>query len=294
MNKCRICPRRCGADRNKARGVCGAGSALRAARAALHFGEEPCISGTRGSGTVFFSGCNLKCVFCQNSKISRGIYGKDISAERLSEIFFELQEKGAHNINLVTPTPYVPQIIRAIELCRGKVNIPLVYNTGGYELRETLAQLEGYIDIYLTDVKYFSPDLSKKYSGAADYFEYSAQAAAEMIRQTGKPAFADDGLLKRGTIIRHLVLPSCRKDSIQIMRELSARFSPDSFILSLMSQYTPYEHYAEFPDLNRKITDFEYRSVVDEAIRLGMTNGFMQERSSAKKEYTPPFDLYGI
>ncbi len=222
------------------------------------------------------------------------MYGKDIDAERLSEIFFELQEKGAHNINLVTPTPYVPQIIRAIELCRGKVNIPLVYNTGGYELRETLAQLEGYIDIYLTDVKYFSPALSKKYSGAEDYFEYSAQAAAEMIRQTGKPAFADDGLLKRGTIIRHLILPSCRKDSIQIMRELSARFSPDSFILSLMSQYTPYEHYAEFPELNRKITDFEYRSVVDEAIRLGMTNGFMQERSSAKKEYTPPFDLYGI
>lgn len=290
---CRLCPRKCGADRQAALGFCGISSSPRLARAGLHNWEEPCISGTRGSGTVFFSGCNLRCVFCQNKKISLGCFGKEVSTDRLSEIFLELCAQGAHNINLVTPTPHVPQIKAAIDAVRGKVNIPFIYNTGGYELAETIESLRGYIGIFLTDMKYFSPELSLKYSRARDYYESALPALRQMLMQTGKPVLDENGIMQSGVIVRHLVLPNCRKDSIRLLRELADEFSPNSFILSLMSQYTPYEALPEFPELNRKITTFEYNSVLDEAIRLGF-RGYMQDRSGAKTEYTPDFDLSGI
>ncbi len=290
---CSICPRKCNIDRRTASGCCGAGELPRLARAGLHLWEEPCISGTNGSGAVFFSGCNLGCVFCQNKKISIGGFGREITSDRLSEIFLELCALGAHNINLVTPTPYVPQIKAAIDAVRGKTDIPFVYNTGGYELAETIKSLRGYIDIFLTDMKYFSPELSAKYSGAPDYYESALPALRQMLHQAGKPVPDKNGILKSGVIVRHLVLPGCRKDSIRLLRELANEFPPDSFLLSLMSQYTPYEELEDFPELNRRITTFEYNSVLDEAIRLGF-RGYMQDRSGAKAEYTPDFDLSGI
>ena len=295
LESCTICPRECCVDRTVRDGFCGAGKNAKIARAALHYWEEPCISGSHGSGTVFFGGCNLKCVYCQNFEISRGNFGKEVSVGRLSEIFLELQQQGAHNINLVSPTPYIPQICEAIDLVRSDMRIPFVYNTGGYEKTESLQRLKGYIDIYLTDIKYFSPELSAKYSGALDYFEKAFAAAKEMISQTGAPEFDGDGIMKSGVIIRHLVLPGCRRDSEKILEALAARFSANEFILSLMSQFTPNgQQLKDHPELNRKVTTFEYNSVVDAAIRLGLEQGYTQSRSSAKQEYTPPFDLSGV
>lgn len=288
--KCTICPRACGVDRTRFPGSCGGGAALRVARAALHYWEEPCISGTKGSGTVFFSGCNLGCVYCQNREISRGGTGREITVSRLSEIFCELEEKGAHNINLVTPTHYVPSIIAALDLYRP--SIPVVYNCGGYESLETLKMLDGYIDIYLTDIKYFSPEYSLKYSGARDYFDRAFEAAKVMIAQTGPPEY-ENGIMKKGVIIRHLVLPGLRKDSMAILDRL-AELPSDSFVLSLMSQYTPNGALEAFPEIDRRVTSFEYNSVVDHAVELGLTNGYTQDRRSAAEEYTPPFDLTGI
>ncbi len=295
LENCTLCPRSCKADRTKNIGFCKAGKNPRLARAALHFWEEPCISGTRGSGTVFFCGCNLKCVYCQNFEISQGAVGKEIEISRLAEIFLELQAQGAHNINLVSPTPYVPQILSAIDSIRDKIKIPFVYNTGGYETPETLAMLAGYIDIFLTDIKYKSPILSKKYSGAEDYFDKALAAAEKMIEICGMPVLDNDGMMTSGVIVRHLVLPGCRQDSIDILNEISQRLPKDSFLLSLMSQYTPDKCQLEnYPELCRKITTFEYNSVVDAAIKLGLDTGYMQARDSAKKQYTPPFDLSGV
>ncbi len=292
MHNCRLCPRECGTDRYTDTGFCGCRADIRAAKAYLHMWEEPCISGTRGSGTVFFSGCNLKCCFCQNYQISHETRGKEITESRLAEIFLELQKQGAHNINLVSPTPYVPQITAALDMCREKLNIPIVYNTGGYEKVDTLKLLEGYIDVYLPDFKYFDDNLGKKYSGADNYFETVTDALREMYRQTG-PCRIADGIIRRGTIIRHLALPSHRDDSVRILEWIAENLPRDGVLVSLMSQYTPFYKSYEHKEISRRISTFEYNYVLDKAVSLGL-RGFMQERSSAKEEYTPDFDLSGI
>lgn len=292
INNCRQCPRECGADRYTGTGFCGCGTNIRAAKAYLHMWEEPCISGTRGSGTVFFSGCNLKCCFCQNYKISHENHGKSITESRLAEIFLELQRQGAHNINLVSPTPYVLQIISALDMCRGKLNIPIIYNTGGYEKVETIKLLDGYVDVYLPDFKYFDNALGKKYSGADNYFETVTAALKEMYRQTGSCCI-EDGIIRRGTVIRHLALPSHRDDSVRILKWIAENLPRDGVLVSLMSQYTPFYKSAEHKEISRRISTFEYNYILDKAVSLGL-KGFMQERSSAKEEYTPDFDLSGI
>ncbi len=292
INNCTLGPREGGADRYTGTGFCGCGANIRAAKAYLHMWEEPCISGTRGSGTVFFSGCNLKCCFCQNYKISHENHGKSITESRLAEIFLELQRQGAHNINLVSPTPYVLQIISALDMCRGKLNIPIIYNTGGYEKVETIKLLGGYVDVYLPDFKYFDNALGKKYSGADNYFETVTAALKEMYRQTGSCCI-EDGIIRRGTVIRHLALPSHRDDSVRILKWIAENLPRDGVLVSLMSQYTPFYKSAEHKEISRRISTFEYNYVLDKAVSLGL-KGFMQERSSAKEEYTPDFDLSGI
>ena len=291
---CELCPRRCGADRREKAGFCGCGREVKVARAALHFWEEPCISGSRGSGTVFFSGCPLGCVYCQNFEISRGHIGKAIPVERLAEIFLELQKQGAHNINLVTATPYVPQIISALKLARPALKIPVVYNSSGYERVETLRALKGFVDVYLPDLKYMSSELARRYSGAADYFEVATRALHEMIEQTDGIEYDSEGLMTRGVIVRHLVLPGARRDSIDILNWVSANLPRGKYLLSLMSQYTPIQGLGAFPEINRRVTSFEYDAVVSEAVRLGLDNGFMQQRGSADTAYIPPFDLTGV
>ena len=290
---CTLCPRECRADREISAGICGGGLLPRAAKAYLHMWEEPCISGTRGSGTVFFSGCSLKCCFCQNYKISAENFGKEISIDRLAEIFLELQDKGAHNINLVSPTHYVPQIISALDKCKKRLHIPVAYNSGGYEKTETLELLRGYVDIFMPDIKYFSPELSEKYSSAPDYFEYASKAVSKMIELAGKPEIDENGIMKKGVIIRHMVLPSHRRDSEAVLREIDRLFDKESFLLSLMSQYTPFYKSSEHKEINRRISTYEYEKVSELAVLLDF-KGYMQERSSAKEEYTPDFDLIGI
>lgn len=294
ITSCRLCPRNCKINRNINTGFCGCGSKLKAARASLHFWEEPCISGVNGSGAVFFSGCTLKCCFCQNHSISTNHIGKEISSGRLAEIFLSLQEKGAHNINLITPTQFLPRIIPALDSVKGKLQIPVVYNCGGYEKTEILAILKDYVDIYLPDLKYYASALSAKYSKAPDYFSVALKAVKCMVEQTGKPVFDEHGLLKKGVIIRHMVLPNCKEDSITLLHKIKENLPDDAYLLSLMSQYTPCYKSPEHPEINRRITTYEYNKVLEEAISLGLVNGFMQEKSSAKEEYTPPFNLEGI
>ena len=294
LKNCTLCPRNCGVDRTKTVGFCGATSHIKVARAAFHFWEEPCISGTKGSGTVFFSGCNLACRYCQNYEISIGGFGDEIPVERLGEIFVKLQSEGAHNINLVTPTPYLPQIMSAIDLVRENMHIPFVANVGGYEKPETIRMLKGYIDIFLTDVKYQSSEISKKYSSAPDYFRFATNSLAEMISLYGAPKLDGNGIMQSGVIVRHLVLPGCRKDSIKVIKSLAERFGTEEFILSLMSQYTPNGHLEDYPELNRRITSLEYYSVVDTALELGFETAYIQKKTSARTEYTPPFDLTGV
>lgn len=265
-----------------------------AARAALHHWEEPCISGTKGSGTIFFTGCTLRCCFCQNYSISSQGFGKEISPDRLSEIFLELQDAGAHNINLVTPTQYLPTILPALDRVKSRLHIPVVYNCGGYEKQETLALLDSYVDIYLPDLKYYDSGLSARYSGASDYFSVASKAIQIMIDQKGAPVFDKDGLLRSGVIIRHMVLPGSRKDSLRLLHWIKETLPDDCYLISLLSQFTPFYKSSEHPKINRRITTYEYESVLNEAIRLGLTDGYMQEKSSAKEEYTPPFDLEGI
>ncbi len=289
--KCELCPRCCGVDRSNTKGFCGVGEQVRVARAALHHWEEPCISGTNGSGTVFFSGCVLRCVYCQNYQISADGFGKEISVERLAEIFLQLKEQGAHNINLVNPTHFVPQIIKALDIVRATLDIPVVYNSGGYERVETLQMLSGYVDIYLPDIKYFSDEAAISLSSAPHYFETAMAAVEEMLRQTGRPEFRGE-LIQKGTIVRHLVLPSYYKDSIEIIRRVGEKFGND-VLFSLMSQYTPFHKAKDIKQLNRRITTFEYQKALDAVIASGL-EGFMQQRSSAKEEYTPDFDLTGI
>lgn len=292
FSKCRLCPRQCGVNRHLTVGVCGVNSALKAARAGLHLWEEPALSDGNGSGTVFFSGCTLKCCFCQNYQISHEGFGKEITIEKLGNIFLELQDQGANNINLVNPTHYVPHIISALDNIKHKLNIPVVYNSGGYDNIETLKLLKDYIDIYLPDLKYFSPELSNKYSHAKNYFEYASQAILEMHNQQPKLIW-NGNLLKKGLIIRHLTLPGCRHDSIKIINWIAENLPVDSFMISLMSQYTPTYKSKNYPEINRKITTFEYNSVLDETIKLNL-NGYTQNKASASAEYTPDFNLEGL
>ena len=294
LENCRLCPRRCGAARQSGqRGRCGADGSLRVARAALHFWEEPCLSGEKGSGTVFFSGCPLGCRFCQNHSISADCFGKEISVERLAQIFLELQEQGANNVNLVSPTQYTPQIIAALDMAKPKLNIPVVYNTGGYERVETLQMLEGYVDIWLPDAKYADTQRAQNYSQAADYPQVAHAAIEEMLRQTGGPKFDQNGIMRRGVIVRHLVMPGGMQDSFRVLENLAKLRKKQEFLLSLMSQYTPYCKDEQYPELNRRVSTYEYRRVCEYAQELGF-EGFAQERSSAKEEYTPDFDLTGV
>lgn len=296
MSDCTLCPRRCHANRAAGQtGFCGQTAQLRAARAALHFWEEPCISGDCGSGTVFFSGCSLQCIFCQNHEIALGESGKVISVERLSQIFLELQYKGAANINLVTAGHFIPQVCRALELSKTHgLSIPIVYNTGSYEEVASLRLLEGLIDIWLPDLKYFSGDLSARYSSAPDYFQVATAAIAEMFRQTPATVFdSKTGLMQRGIIVRHLMLPSQAADSKKILRYLHTTYG-DAIYISIMNQYTPLAGVSEIPELNRKVTPEEYRRVLDFADRIGIENGFMQEDGTAAESFIPPFDYEGI
>lgn len=297
MNVCTLCPRNCAVDRrNGEKGICGQTAELKIARAALHFWEEPCISGTAGSGTVFFSGCSLHCVFCQNEPIANGTVGKIITVERLSEIFLELERQGAHNINLVTPGHFIPQIKEALLLAKEKgLTVPIVYNTSSYESVEALKCLEGLVDIYLPDFKYMSSELSAKYSHASDYSVMAKAAIAEMVRQTGMPVFdeqGEEGLLKRGTVVRHLTLPGCMEDSKEILNYLHTTYG-DKIYISIMNQFTPLENVAAFPELNRKITEEEYDELIDYAIDLGIEQGFIQEGETAEESFIPDFDCKG-
>ena len=287
---CTLCPRRCGAERTETEGhgFCGMPAGLRVARAALHLWEEPPLSGTRGSGTVFFSGCTLRCCYCQNREISAGGFGRAITTGRLREIFEELIAQGAHNINLVTPTHFLPWILPALE---PKLPVPVVYNCGGYESVETLRLLEGKVDVYLPDLKYADAALAARLSAAPDYFPAATAAIREMFRQTG-PYVMEDGLLKRGVMIRHLVLPGQLDNTRRCIDWVAQTFSPGQVLFSLMSQYTP-QPGSEGP-LGRHVTAGEYRSAVAYMKNCGITDGFTQERTAAREEYTPPFDLTGV
>ena len=297
-SECRLCPRKCGVDRYTAAGFCGAGVFPRIARAALHMWEEPVLSAAGGSGAVFFSGCTLSCIFCQNHKISAGGFGREISIRALADTFLRLQEEGAQNIDLITASHYLPSVIAALELVKHRLSIPVVYNCGGYENIEALKLLDGYIDIYLPDIKYYSDELAVRYSAAPHYFETAIGAVGEMIRQVGVPVYkaASAPELARGVIIRHMVLPSHRDDSIRLLNAISEQLDVGSFLISIMSQYTPfYKALTEekYKEVSRRLTSFEYDSVIREALKLGM-NGFMQEKSSAREEYTPSFNLEGV
>ncbi|MDE7299073.1 MAG: radical SAM protein [Lachnospiraceae bacterium] len=348
---CRLCRRLCDTDRTRMPGRCGMTSQLFAARAALHFWEEPCISGQSGSGAVFFSGCSLGCVYCQNHDIALGRTGKAIDIGRLADIFLELMAKGAANINLVTPTHYVPSILAALDRARAQgLTLPIVYNTGNYETLDTLKALEGYVDIYLPDFKYWSPELAGRYSGAPDYAEHAAENLAEMFRQVGTPVFAQDVrtaagqdcpalpagnfcksslteidfcepdltetysskaglsgsasdkdpdeseacLMKRGIIVRHLALPGALEDSKRIIAYLYKTYG-NSVYLSIMSQFTPLsDQLADFPELDRTVTEAEYEALVDYAIELGVENAFIQEGEAAEESFIPPFNCEGV
>lgn len=297
---CHLCPRACSVDRTTGTGYCGSTHQLKAARAALHHWEEPCISGpdehTGGSGTVFFSGCTLRCCFCQNWELSHEAFGKELSTEDLARVFLDLQSQGAYNINLVTPTQYLPHITAALDLVQSSLTIPVVYNCGGYETVESVKALNGYVDIWLPDFKYYDNRLSLRYSRAGDYFERTSAAILQMIRQTGPPVWQPDNpqLMKSGVIIRHMVLPGHKDDSIALLHWIREHLPQNQYFISLLSQYTPFYRNKDVPELNRRITTYEYNRVVEAAISLGLLQGFMQQKSSAKEEYTPPFDLEGL
>ncbi len=293
MVSCTLCPRRCGVPRSAqgGQGVCGMGTTVVLGRAALHHWEEPCISGNRGSGTVFFSGCGLRCLYCQNASISQDGAGRPITVARLAEIFAELEAQGAHNINLVTPTHFVPQILEALALHRP--GIPIVYNTSGYESVDTLRMLEGNVDIYLPDCKYIEPAMAERYSGAPDYVAVNSAALIEMCRQTGAPRYDAQGLLLSGTLVRHLVLPGMAAQSMRILNWL-AEYLPRGTPVSLMAQYTPAGRALEDPLLKRPITKREYDSVVAHLHAIGLTAGYVQERTAQDPAFIPLFDGTGV
>ncbi len=295
QSTCRICPRNCGVRRTEGqRGICGVDSVIRVSRAALHMWEEPCISGSRGSGAVFFAGCPLHCVYCQNYEIADGT-GKEITVERLAEIFLELQEKQAHNINLVTPTHYSPVIAEAVRAARERgLVIPIVYNCSGYESVDTLKKLEKIVDIYLTDFKYPDTEGAEKYSHAPDYPETAMSALREMVRQQPEGIFDEEGMMQKGVIVRHLLLPGKVKAGKEVIRRVYETFG-DQVYLSLMNQYTPFPRVEEkFPELARKVTDREYRRLLEYAMELGVEYGFFQEGDTAEESFIPAFDGEGV
>lgn len=287
---CSICPRKCNADRENSVGFCKSPAEFRLARAALHFWEEPCISGENGSGTVFFSGCNLKCVYCQNYEISIENKGIVVDDSRLIEIFKSLIEQGAENINLVNPTHYADRLANLFE--KWHCPVPVVYNTSGYESAQTLKMLDGIVDIYLTDFKYIRPDKAQKYSNAPDYPEVAKNALAEMKRQVQGYAFDSRGVMQKGVIVRHLVLPQNTNSALRIIDYIAENYS-DTY-LSIMAQYVPCGSLENYPEINRKITEREYNKVVDYALQTGLENVFIQQTESAGKEFIPPFDFTGI
>ena len=291
MAKCLMCPRGCAVDRNAGeRGFCGATNEYVIGSADLHFYEEPCISGTRGSGAIFFSGCNLRCVFCQNRDISREIYGKKYTEDELISKMLELQERGAHNINLVTATPYSFFIAKTLEKAKKDLKIPVVYNCGGYESIEALRALDGLVDIYLPDFKYYDDTFAKEYSSAPNYATTAGEALIEMHRQVGKLTLDENGIATRGLIVRHLVLPACREDSKAVLKYISEILPTSDITLSLMRQYTPDFANDDAPkNLKRRLTSFEYEDVLNYALSLGF-DGFSQDKDSAKKDFTPKFD----
>lgn len=295
LESCRLCPRNCGANRLQGkRGFCGSTDKIIVARAALHYWEEPCISGDIGSGTVFFSNCTLKCVFCQNYNISQCNYGKEIDIERLSEIFLELQEKGALNINLVTPTHYVAQIIDALHIAKDKgLKIPIIYNSSGYEKVDTIKMLKGYIDVYLPDLKYFDTKYSTKYSKAPNYFDYAKEAIKEMVNQVGEPKFNEDGIIEKGVIIRHLMLPGLLFDSKKIIDYVYNTFGNKVYI-SIMNQYTPLDNVKGYPEINKHLNPKHYKALIDYALSIGVENGFIQEEGTDKESFIPLFNFEGV
>jgi len=294
MNECNLCPRRCGVDRSQQIGFCAQTDELRIARAALHMWEEPVLSGERGSGTVFFCGCTLGCVYCQNAAISRrnSLRGRTLTPDALADTFLDLQSQHAHNINLVTPTMFAPKIREAIEVARERgLTLPIVYNTSGYELCETLALLDDCIDIYLPDFKYLSPELSKKYSAAEDYPEHAKASLSHMAKRIGSAVYGEDGMMRRGVVVRHLLLPGQLAESKRVLDYLFSEYG-NSICYSLMSQYTPVSSLdrSRYPELARRVTTYEYRKLIDHALSLGITNGFTQDGRSAKESFIPEFE----
>ena len=293
--KCSLCPRMCGTDRAAGqKGFCGGGNLVRVARAALHYWEEPCISGESGSGTVFFSGCTMRCVFCQNKEISRGEAGKEITVDRLAEIYLELAAKGANNINLVTPMHYAPQITAALDIARKNgLTLPIVWNTGGWERRESIAAVRDYADIWLSDFKYFDSSLGESLSKAPNYFSVAAAALDQMVKQTCKPVFDENDMMRRGVIVRHLMLPGHLDDTKNVLRFLYENYG-DSIWISIMNQYTPMCSDPRFPELSRTVSDEEYNEAIDFACELGIENAFVQEGDTVGESFIPPFDLSGV
>lgn len=287
---CDICPRKCNIDRSKAVGFCGMTNTVKLAKADVFMWEEPCISGTNGSGAVFFSGCNLRCCFCQNFQISNQNFGKEISTKRLAQIFKELAEKDVHNINLVSPSHFVNQIIEALKIY--KPNIPIVYNSNGYESVETIKKLKNYVDIYLVDLKFCSSELSQRYCKANNYFEVATSAIKEMISQKPK-VIVQNGIMKQGVIIRHLVMPNQTADSLKILQWIADN-AKENCLVSLMCQYTPYFNAKNYPEINRKLKPIEYKIVLTRANELGLTNGYAQDMSSATEDFIPLWDLKGV
>ena len=290
QNGCMLCPRGCGVNRDDSFGVCQVHSKVKVARAALHYWEEPCISGENGSGAVFFSGCPLHCVFCQNEEISHGKVGKEITIEKLADIYLNLQEQCANNINLVTGTHYIPAIVESVTMARNNgLKLPIIYNTSGYETVESLRLLEGIVNVYLPDFKYMDPELAKRYSHAADYPEVAKKAISEMVRQCSEPIFDENGFIKSGVIVRQLLLPGHINDSKTIIKYLYDNYR-DKIYISLMSQYTPMSHLRDsYSELKRRVTKREYESVVDYALSLDIVNAYIQDRHLAKESFIPSF-----
>ena len=295
LKECRLCIRDCGVNRLEGKtGVCRSTSDIVIARAALHKWEEPCISGTKGSGAVFFSNCNFRCVFCQNHEISQENKGKIISIERLSEIFLELQDQGANNINLVTPTHFVPQIIEALKIAKSKgLNLPVVYNTNGYDTVETIKLLNGIVDVYLPDFKYFNDKYATKYSFAPNYSKNVVEVIREMVNQVGKPQFNEDGIMIKGVIVRHLMLPGLLFDSKKVIDCIYSNFK-DSVYISIMNQYIPMHKACNYPEINKSLNPKHYDSLIDYALSIGVKNGFIQESGTNDMAFIPPFNFEGV
>ena len=293
LRKCTLCPRNCGIDRYENVGICGATNKIKVAYYSLHHWEEPVISGNNGSGTVFFSHCNLKCIFCQNKKISTLGYGKEITIKRLQNIYLELQEKGAHNINLVTPTHYVPLIVKSLKNLKGNdLKIPIVYNTSSYENVETIKMMDGLVDIYLADFKYFDNKIGKNYSNCDNYFEVASMAIDEMYKQIGNPVIKNN-LMVKGLIVRILLLPGHKEDAKNIIKYLYDKYG-DKIYISIMNQYTPVTKTLIFPNLNWTVTDGEYADVINYACDLGVTKAFIQDGCTADESFIPDFDCSSV